>query len=57
MIIKGYLFSILYGIVCLGISLVLYKLGLDKKYTRKAVHILVGFESSGSLMNTLNQKF
>ena len=44
MIIKGYLFSILYGIVCLGISLVLYKLGLDKKYTRKAVHILVGFE-------------
>ncbi len=44
MIVKGYLFSLLYGMACLLVSLVLYKLGLDKKYTRKAVHILVGFE-------------
>ncbi len=44
MIIKGYLFSILYGFLCLGLALVAYKLGMPKKYTRKLVHILVGFE-------------
>ena len=44
MILKGYLFSILYVVLCLGISLVLYKLGVPKKITRKVVHILVGFE-------------
>lgn len=44
MILKGYLFSICYALVCLAFSFVLYKFGLDKKYTRKVVHILVGFE-------------
>ena len=44
MILKGYIFGIAYALACLLLSLVLYKLGLPKKYTRKAVHILVGFE-------------
>ena len=44
MILKGYLFGIGYALICLMLSFILYKLGLPKKYTRKAVHILVGFE-------------
>ena len=44
MILKGYLFGIGYALVCLALSLALYKLGLPKKYTRKVVHILFGFE-------------
>ena len=44
MILKGYIFGIGYALVCLLLSLALYKLGLPKKYTRKVVHILVGFE-------------
>ncbi len=44
MIIKGYIYSLLYGVACLLLAFVAYKLGLDKKYTRKIVHILVGFE-------------
>ncbi len=44
MILKGYLFGIGYALICLALSFILYKLGLPKKYTRKAVHILVGFE-------------
>ena len=44
MIVKGYIFGIGYALLCLALSLVLYKLGLQKKYTRKVVHILVGFE-------------
>ncbi len=44
MIFKGYLFGALYGIFCLCLALVFYKLGMPKKYTRKTVHILVGFE-------------
>ena len=44
MILKGYIFGICYAVACLLLSLVLYKLGLPKKYTRKVVHILVGFE-------------
>ena len=44
MILKGYLLGICYALVCLVLSLVLYKIGLPKKYTRKLVHILVGFE-------------
>ena len=43
-VLKGYLFALLYGIICLGIALVAYKVGLPKKYSRKLVHILVGFE-------------
>ena len=44
MILKGYILGIGYALLCLILSFVLYKLGIDKKYTRKAVHILVGFE-------------
>lgn len=44
MILQGYLFSLLYAILCLGIGFGLYKLRVDKKITRKVVHILVGAE-------------
>ena len=44
MIVKGYLLGVCYALACLLLSLILYKLGLPKKYTRKVVHILVGFE-------------
>lgn len=44
MILKGYIFSIIYALICLSLSFILYKFGLPKKYTRKVVHILVGFE-------------
>ena len=44
MIFKGYLFGAFYGMVCLTLSALLYKLGVEKKITRKVVHILVGFE-------------
>lgn len=44
MVLYGYLFSLLYGLFCLALGFVSYKLGMPKKYTRKLVHILVGFE-------------
>ena len=44
MLLEGYLSGIGYGLVCLLLALILYKLGVPKKYTRKVVHILVGFE-------------
>lgn len=44
MILKGYLFSVLYALLCLLVAFVAYKLGTPKKITRKIVHILVGFE-------------
>ena len=44
MILKGYIFSILYVLLCLAVALVVYKLGAPKHITRKVVHILVGFE-------------
>ena len=44
MILCGYIFSVLYGLLCLGIAVAVYKLGVPKRYTRKIVHILVGFE-------------
>ncbi len=44
MIVKGYIFSILYVLLCVGASALLHKAGVAKKYTRKVVHILVGFE-------------
>lgn len=40
----GYISSIGYGLFCLALAFVLYKLGVEKKYTRKVVHILVGLE-------------
>ena len=44
MVLKAYIFALLYGALCLGLSFLAYKLGMQKKYTRKLVHILVGFE-------------
>ena len=44
MIIKGYIFSVLYAMVCLALAFLLYRLGVPKNITRKVVHILVGFE-------------
>ena len=44
MIVKGYLFSVIYALICLALAFVLYKVGVAKKITRKLVHILVGFE-------------
>lgn len=44
MILKGYLVSLLYAFLCLGIGFGLYKIRVDKKITRKVVHILVGAE-------------
>lgn len=44
MILKGYIFGVLYALLCLALALVVYKLGVPKKYTRKIVHILVGAE-------------
>ena len=44
MIVKGYIFGILYALACIALALFAYKLGMPKKYTRKLVHILVGFE-------------
>ena len=44
MLIKGYIFGALYGLFCLALAFLLYKCGVEKKITRKVVHILVGFE-------------
>ena len=44
MIFYGYLFAFLYAFFILGIGALAYKLGLDRKYSRKIVHILIGFE-------------
>ena len=44
MILKGYLFGVGFALLCLALAFLLYKLGLPKQYTRKIVHILVGFE-------------
>ena len=44
MILKGYIFAVLYALICLALAFGLYKIGVEKKITRKIVHILVGFE-------------
>ena len=44
MIVQGYIFSVAYGLFCLLLGMISHKLGLEKKYSRKIVHILVGFE-------------
>ncbi len=44
MILKGYIFSTLYALACIALSVLVAKLGVPKKFTRKLVHILVGFE-------------
>lgn len=43
-IVKGYILGLVYVFACLVVSLLLYKLHLPKKYTRKVAHILIGFE-------------
>lgn len=42
--IKGYILAVVYVVAVLAVALVFHKLGLSKKFTRKLVHILVGFE-------------
>ena len=44
MIAIGYVSALAYGLLCLALAALLFKLGLPKIYTRKLVHILVGFE-------------
>ena len=44
MIIKGYIFSLLYGLFCIAISAIAHKAGMKTEFTRKITHILVGFE-------------
>ena len=44
MVFVGYAAALAYGILCLLLSLFTYKLGVDKRLTRKIVHILVGAE-------------
>ena len=44
MILSGYILAFLYGIFCLVLAHFAYKLGMPKIYTRKLVHVLVGFE-------------
>ena len=44
MILKGYILSALYGALCLLFAAILHKCGVEKRVTRKTVHILVGFE-------------
>ena len=44
MILKGYLFSLLYGIFCILASALANRMGVKSVYTRKITHILVGFE-------------
>ena len=40
----GYISAIAFGAMCLLLAHFAGKLGMDKKYTRKLVHLLVGFE-------------
>ena len=44
MILYGYITAFSYAIFCIFVAFCLNKLGLDKKYTRKIVHISVGIE-------------
>ena len=44
MILKGYLFSLLYGMFCILASALAHRMGVKSVYTRKITHILVGFE-------------
>lgn len=40
----GYTFAFCFGALCLFLSHALYKLGMKREYTRKIVHIAIGFE-------------
>ena len=43
-ILFGYIWAVVYVFAAIFVALFFYKIGLSKKYTRKIVHILVGFE-------------
>ncbi len=43
-IILGYAGAVVYVLFAIGLALLFYKFGMPKKFTRKIVHILVGFE-------------
>ena len=40
----GYPIAVLYVALCVGVACLLSRCGLPRPYTRKTVHILVGFE-------------
>ena len=42
--ILGYVFAILFGALCLVLSYLANRLGMPQKYTRKLVHVVIGFE-------------
>ena len=42
--ILGYVLAAAFGALCLLLSHLAFKLGMPKKYTRKLVHIAIGFE-------------
>jgi len=44
MIVLKYLSAFAYGMICILLAFFAQRMGLDKRYTRKLVHILVGFE-------------
>ncbi len=44
MIFAGYLFAFLYALVVLAVGAFAFRFGLDRKYSRKIIHILIGFE-------------
>ena len=44
MVALGYVLSLGYGVLCLLFAFLLSRLGVDKKITRKIVHIFIGFE-------------
>lgn len=44
MIINGYLLALAWGVLCVILSALCYRLGMKKSLSRKVVHVLVGFE-------------
>ncbi|MBQ2877051.1 MAG: DUF92 domain-containing protein [Clostridia bacterium] len=44
MIAKGYIFSLLYAVLCVLSGTLAHKLGMPRRYSRKLVHIAVGAE-------------
>ena len=56
MILKGYLLSVLYGIICLAIGALAYKLGLPKKYSRKLGNQVI-IDISECIENSLSNDY
>lgn len=44
MIVYGYLLALVWGVACVVLSALCYKLGMKKSLSRKIVHVLIGFE-------------